>query len=372
MRKVLIISCIPWSQSNRGIDIITNFFLERNFYVEHIVFPNYPSYGKRLKKYVSDNYPKNFRQKFAYHSMPFDDDRMFWLPTQLKEPIFRSHVRSIKSIDLSSFDIIVLESGKGVLLSNILPADKFIIYRQSDPLWLVYKDKDLINYEMKIYEKSDLILVPQEPLLERVPSKFHTKTRVWKNGFNVPSDFSTENPYSSNGKKKCVYMGYTKVDPVTIIRSAEENQDCEFHIIGNCISRKDRDKILKRCCNVFFYGDLPSNKYISYIKNADFAFMPYSDTLTLKYLGLHGPPLLFMFFGLPVVSYKLGLINRSDVLFASDLEEFLSKVKIAKNMPKINYQVDWEYYSVEGRKKELCEIFSDYGIISEDQMCAKS
>ncbi len=361
MQKALIISCLPWSQSNRGIDIMTNFFIERDFYVNHVVFPKYPSYDRRLKKYVSGNYPHNFKQTFSAYCIPFDDNRMFWLPKQLKKVIFRSHINSIRSIiDFNAFDVIVVESGKGVLLYDILPSDKFIIYRQSDPLWLVYKDKDLIESEIGIYEKSNLILVPQEAFVDKVPDKFRTKVKVWKNGFNVPNTVNTENPYSLNGKKKCVYMGYTKINALTVIKAAEENPDCEFHIIGDCISRKERSKIMKNFDNVFFYGDMPSSNYIRYIRYADFAFIPYSNLPTLKYLGLHGKLLLFMFFGLPIVSYKLGLIDRSDVLFASTLDEFLLKIKVAKNMPKIRYQIDWEYFSTEGRKKELTMILSEY------------
>ena len=38
MRKVLIVSGVPYSYSNRGIDTITSYFLDKNFRVDHLVF----------------------------------------------------------------------------------------------------------------------------------------------------------------------------------------------------------------------------------------------------------------------------------------------------------------------------------------------
>ena len=38
MKKVLIVSGIPYSKSNRGIDNITSYFIEENYDVSHLVF----------------------------------------------------------------------------------------------------------------------------------------------------------------------------------------------------------------------------------------------------------------------------------------------------------------------------------------------
>ena len=38
MKKILIVSGVPYSYSNRSIDTITSYFLDKNFEVDHLVF----------------------------------------------------------------------------------------------------------------------------------------------------------------------------------------------------------------------------------------------------------------------------------------------------------------------------------------------
>jgi len=361
MKRVLIVSGIPWSHSNRGIDLITELFVEEGFYVEHLVFPHYYTYKNNWSSFKVREDLENFRQIFSQNSIPFDDSVMFWLPKFVKKPIFMSHLRSVKNVDFNKFDIIVIESGKPVLLCDALPEEAFVIYRQSDPVWIMYKDNAMKEYEKKVYERANLILVPRRKIGMKIPDEFQSKVRIWENGFNVPKVTDYKNPYAENGGKKAVYLGYTPIHRETLEAVAWKNQDCEFHIIGNCISKASMVSISKRHKNVIFHGTLPADKYLGYIKYADFAFVPYARIRALEYIGLNSKFLLFMFFGLPIVSYSVGAIDGNyGIFFVNNLQEFLEKIESVKKLGKIQYNIDWKYYSSEGRKGELKQILSNY------------
>ena len=51
MKKVLIVSGIPYSKSNRGIDNITSYFIEENYDVSHLVF-GINSFKKIIKNII--------------------------------------------------------------------------------------------------------------------------------------------------------------------------------------------------------------------------------------------------------------------------------------------------------------------------------
>lgn len=365
--RVLVISVIPWSPSNRGIDVMTEFFVEKGFEVTHIVFPFYPFHKSKFARFINNTTtPSNLTQAFSSTwVIPYSANKMYWIPKPIKKVIYLSHVKSLtRVLDLNKYDIIVVESGKAVMLHNVLPKKSFVIYRQSDPVWLlVEKDKELIKLEQRIFERADLILtIRNDEEFDRVPSQFRYKIEVWKNGFNIPKEYIDVNPYSEDDKRKGVYVGYSPIDSVTLDEIASKHRDVEFHIIGNCLSWKELRRLLNKNDNLTFHGNMPPNEYIRYVKYADFAIVPYANKPILKYVGLNGKFLLFMFFGLPIVSYETKFIKDGylSILTAKSAEEFSEKVNIAKKMGRIIYDIDWDYYSSSGRKKELSGILRKY------------
>ncbi|QIV77634.1 glycosyltransferase family 4 protein [Fervidobacterium pennivorans] len=364
--KVLIISSIPWSESNRGIDIMTSFFIESGFNVTHIVFPNYMNSKQRWSRFLQhQETPENFSQIFSSRTLlAYSSKYMCWLPKSLKGFIFQSHIKTLTSvIDTSEFDIIVIESGKPVILSSILPRDRFVIYRQSDPIKLLNpNDKELIEEELKVMEKSNLVLTVRDVFKDWLPESIKKKAEVWVNGFDVPKGVDLSNPYQ-NSKKNAVYLGYSPLDVETLKIIADNHRDVDFHIIGRCLSKRKMQSLSQRYSNLIFYGNLSAKEYIPLIKFADFAIVPYANLEILKYVGLHSKFLLFMYFGLPIVSYKTHLLNErtvGGVFFAESAHEFSEKVFIAKKMGRVQYDIDFDFYSSKNRKRELKNILERY------------
>uniref|UniRef100_A0A7V4NGP3 Glycosyltransferase family 1 protein n=1 Tax=Fervidobacterium pennivorans TaxID=93466 RepID=A0A7V4NGP3_FERPE len=364
--KVLVISSIPWSESNRGIDILTSFFIEYGSQVTHVVFPNYVNTKQRWSKFLQhQKLPKNLTQIFSSRSfIAYSSKYMRSLPKALKRFIFKSHIKTlVRVVDMSEFDIIVVESGKPVILSSILPRDRFVIYRQSDPMKLmVPNDRELLEEEFNVMTKSSLILTVRSIFKEWLPEPIKKKAEVWVNGFDVPKRVDLSNPYQ-NSKKNAVYLGYSPLDVETLKIIADNHEDVDFHIIGRCVSKRKMQSLSQRYSNLIFYGNLSAKEYIPLIKFADFAIVPYANLEILKYVGLNSKFLLFMYFGLPIVSYKTHLLNErtiEGVLFAESAHEFSEKISIAKKMGRVQYDIDFDFYSSENRKIELKNILERY------------
>lgn len=360
--KVLIVSSIPWTSSNRGIDILCSALAEEGHDVTHLVFP---VYGK-LKK-INSFSNKIIKQLYAENTyIPYDDDTMYWLPKFAMRIIHDSHIKSVRDFNFSEYDIIVLESGKPVFLIDLIPRNVKLIYRQSDPVWMLMKSDYLKELENKVIAKCDMVLVVRKVFMEYIPQKFWGKTYVWQNGFNVPKLDELINPYD-NKRRKAVYLGFTRIDYHTLNYVSLYHPDVEFHIIGNrCLSNFEIKKLIKRD-NIFIHGYMKPTEYLPYIKYADFAIIPYKkDIKAMTFIGLSSKYLLFMYFGLPIVSYRPGIreeFANIPVFFADDIYEFSNQISKVKEMGKINYNIDFNYYSYNGRKMELLRILKSNGFL---------
>lgn len=356
----LVVSGIPWGQSNRGIDILTETLLDKGFRVDHMVFPVY----KNIKRVSGDKakgeiYRVKPNQIFAGKTyLPYDEDTMYFLPSIAMRIIHNAHLKSVNMIDFKKYNLIVLESGKPVMLVDLTPHNTILIYRQSDPVWMLYRNKYLLKYEEKTIERADLVLVVRQIFKNYIPKKFYKKTLVWVNGFSIPDNFLDVNPYKS-GTKNGVYLGFSPLDYKTVKKISEDHKDCQFHIIGTEPSKLFGKKI-RRLKNVHFYGYLRPYEYIRYIKYADFSFMPSLVSNNIfNFVGLTSKFLLSMYFNLPIISYKVGNEAEFDnlpVFFASSPEDFSKKISYIKKMSKIHYNIDYSFFNREGRKKELLEI----------------
>lgn len=360
--KVLVVSSIPWSESNRGIDVLSQALAEEGHEVTHLVFPIY----SKSKRTISSP-SKIVKQLFASSTfLPYDDDSMFWFPKVAMKLIHNSHLESVKSIDFSQYDLIVLESGKPVFLIDLIPSDVKLIYRQSDPIWMLMRSNYLRELENKVIERSDLILIVRKFFIDYIAKSYWPKTSVWINGFNVQSFNEKINPYCSK-RKKAVYVGFTRIDYRTLNFISIQHPDVEFHIIGNhCLSSFEIKKLSQKD-NIFIHGYMKPSEYLPYVKNADFAIIPYrKDIKGLNYIGLTSKYLLFMYFKLPIISYRPGVIeefNGLPILFAKDIFEFSDIIRKVKRMGKIDYNLNFDYYSYNGRKRELLKILTENGFL---------
>jgi len=363
--RSLVISSIPWSQSNRGIDILTEGLIDCGFEVDHLVFPIY----RNNKNNISNSYHDGkLRQISALKTkVPYDESFMWFMHNKFfMDEITKFHLKSIKNIDFEQYDLVVIESGKPVMLTESISKNSKLIYRQSDPVWMMYRNKYLQELEFKTIKRSDLILTVREDFKRKIPEEFQEKTKTWVNGFSIPDEFLNSNPYRKT-KKNGVYLGFSRIDYKTLELISKYNKDCDFHIIGTKPENFLTLLKLKKIQNLHFYGYMKPYDYIRYIKYADFGIVPYLKKWNpIRYIGLNSKYLLYMYFSLPIVSYKVGIqeeFKGLPVFFANSYEDFLEQVNSAKNMPKIHYNIDFSFLSRSGRKKELLEILKERFLI---------
>lgn len=367
--RYLVVSSLPFLNSNRGIDVFCSTLLDNGQTVDHLVFPNY-YFKKSAPGANPDTVTGAFGQLYSNKCLiPFHYGTMYWLPKFSTKFLHKLHLASVKNIDFTIYDVIVLESGKPVMLLDILPNNVKLVYRQSDPVWILMpRSKYLIELEKKVMDRADLIMVVRETFLDFIPDSLKSKTVVWKSGFNIPNMFENRNPYVNlRPGKNAVYVGFARIDYNTLELSSIEHPDVNFHIIGDRCLKAAEIKKLKQRDNVFIHGFMLPGEYIPYVANADFAIVPYSkSSLHNYYVGLTSKFLLFMYFGLPIVSYPPKVIeefNQLPVLFANTEKEFSEKITSAKSLGKIQYSIDFYHYSYDGRKKELLMFLKNFNLI---------
>ncbi len=366
--KYLIISSLPFTNSNRGIDILTSSLIEEGHHVEHLVFPTY-YFKKNFSAKITANTNGTFNQNYSKRCfIPYHYSTMHWLPNFVTKIIHNLHLRTVTHMDFEKYDVIVLESGKPVMLINRIPEKVKLIYRQSDPVWMLMpKSNYLKKLENKVIERANLVLVVRKVFKDFLPNDLASKAVVWRNGFNIPDNMKYINPFPASKEKNAVYVGLAPIDYETLEFVATEHPDVNFHIIGDRCLKTAESKRLSTKKNIFVHGFMTAKKYLPYVANADFAIVPYAKhSKENYYMGLTSKFLMFMFYKLPIVSYRPRVIEEFanlPVLFADDVSSFSDKVNIAKTMGKIEYDIDFSYYSYGGRKKELLHFLKNFDLI---------
>jgi len=354
MRKIkaLIVSQLPWSHSNRGIDILTEALTEIDeIEVHHLVFPHNFNF---LTK-VAENHPR-IKQLYAKKQYLFYYDKlMWWLPKSMTKLIIKHTINSAKNINFKDFDIIILESGNATLLKKLITEDKILIYRQSDSMKeLLNKNPVLWEVEDEVIERADLIFVVSKYFKSRIPEKHRNKTIIVVNGFNIPKKISAISPFPKSSKN-VVYLGYAPIDFGTVKFLVENNPKVNFHIIGRGLKPIEILK-LRKFHNFKHHGILNAQAYLPFMKYCDLFIVPYKESHLTKVTGLTSKYLLAMYFKKPIISYPVGFMEEFKGLpvhFVKTKEEFDKELKrVLKEEKEVDYDIDFEYYSSEGRKRE--------------------
>lgn len=356
MKKILIVSGIPYSQTNRGIDTITTYFMENNYSVEHLVF------GVTRKKKISELEKfKIERQYFRqlYNLPSFLPNRFlsifpFLLPLYIHEKL-----RSIRHINFEKYDLIVLESGFPLLLLDKVKKTSKLIIRISDPILTSFgKERDIYKkLEEKAIKKSNLTLIAHEKILEYYKNKFQDKKIfLWKTGFNIPKKY--QELKSIEKSKKVIYMGLYELDYSLLKNMANEFKNYDFYIIGPYKAQK----IAK---NIIFTGYLDAKEYLKILAESICFFIPYSKKTVnnIKDIGMTSKFYLAMFYGKPILTKKYGSILQDEEEFniytynnfneAKEKFKFIEGNNFNKN-EKITMML--EELKIENRKKELEEL----------------
>lgn len=350
-KRVLLVSPYPYSISSRGMDVLTNCFEEEGWDVDHLTYPR-AFYTPAVKKPVDSRVNTILAPKTK---LPYIDRIMFWIPRFAFNIIKAINNRTVKHMDFTRYDYVVLESGKPLFLMDVLPEDMPIIYRLSDSVQLVLgKNPDYHALEKKVFERSHKMIFKKEVYKKFLEDHQKDKTAVIENGMAIPENISAKNPYVE-GSKNAVYVGLHQLDYPTVKALAESCPSCNFHIIGPCLGKKQVKK-LKQFKNFFYYPFLSKEEYMPLLKEATLAIFPFRRTESMKWFGLTSKLLHFMYFNLPIVLYPTGVEGEFDglaVRFADSVSSFVSEVQeVLREGVKIDYDLDFDYFSSECRKEE--------------------
>jgi hypothetical protein len=355
MKKVLIVSSTPYSNSNRGIDIICNAYKEKGYIVDHYTFPT----RKRPSKI--DNVEENelgINQLYSQKNTIGYYEKLMWFLPELVTKLFIKEELKSNTVDFNAYSTVVLESGKPLMLAALIPNNVDIIYRQSDPVKLfLSRNRYFWELENHVMKRAKTIFIVRDMFRKYISKDYLYKTITVVNGFNVSKEDPkiTKNDIFPTDSKNAVYLGFTPLDFDTIDYLCFNHTDVNFNIIGSCLSNKELNR-LKRYSNFKYHGVLPSSSYLPLIKYSDIGIMPFKDWKAIKYVGLNSKFLIFMKYGLPIISYKVGAIDEFEnlpVKFCDNKHQFSREIEMVKDEKKLmRYNIDFDYYSINGRIKE--------------------
>lgn len=362
MRKVLIVSGVPYSYSNRGIDTITSYFLDKNFRVDHLVF------GVNRKCKIEEFKKKelkleNFKQLYAKPSiLPYRILKKYpiLLPLYIKEKMI-----TVSDINFKEYNLIVLETGFPLFLLEKVSKESKLILRMSDPIDFSFGIRKDIFYklEKRSIEQADLILIAHKKLVN-IYENYSKKIEYWRTGFDEKKTKFQEN-FQLDLENSLCYMGNTQLDYELLEKIIKKNNKIKINIIGNHDYKSKNISL-----NVLGYLD--SEEYLKYLNKSKCFIMPFSpkEVKKMSMLGMTSKFYVAMQLGKPILVKRYGEIQEdiSDLnIFTYDsYEEANRKLEyiLKNNFYKTNrIEKFLEELKNENRKLELDKILTCNKII---------
>ena len=242
---------------------------------------------------------------------------------------------------IKTADLFVFESTPGLLLverfRKLNPAARFV-YRVSDDLRLLRTHPVVLEAERNLLSRFDLVSVPS-PYLFRL---FAGKTRNLRLHYHAIRkdlfDREWRNPYERDGLPNLVFVGVSHFDHDFLERASRLFPRWRFHIIGPIDPTPHR-------ANVIFYGEVPFEETVPYIKFADiglanWAYRPgaesFSDSLKI---------IQYTYVRLPVVAPDFIRSNRLNVVTyrPGDDQSIANALMAARSMDRSNISVEGIY-----------------------------
>lgn len=346
-------SSIPFTESNRGIDIITKALTEMELNVTHLTFPGHFQFEKKEKNLKLISSSKKYIQYYNRIMQGFSE--------KMTKLFVNETIKPLKNFDFSVYDYIILESGKPVFLIDLIPNDIPIIYRQSDSInYIISKNNLFKQYENNLLKRSFTIITVNSFFYNQIKNKFPNKTVLIRNGINIPKDIGYVNPYENNDKIKSLYFGLFPLSFKEVLFSLQNFKNIDFYFIGPKLFSKYEQKKLTKFSNFEYLNYQNNNVINNYIKYSDFIFIPYKNSYKLQFFGLSSKYLMGIYYEKPIISKKVGLIdefNGLNIYFYNSKEELYEYLtKMNKNL-RIKYKIDIKKFLNEYKIEEYKNFF---------------
>lgn len=266
-------------------------YLKKDFrlkYINKFEFNKFIQRGNNIKSYA------NFT---IWHPVNFNSKLLNKIFSPLFDKFDKTGFAENLNNELSSTDVFIFESFSGLFhlqqIKNLNPDAKYI-YRVSDDMQLINLHPSIINFEKKIYKSFDLISVPVEMMKSLFPESKNVKTHphgIAKELF----DKEHKNPYDNYFAKNFVFTGISLLDNDFLEIASEKFPEYGFHIIGPF------QKIINSG-NVKYYGEMPFENTIPFIKYADAGLLIRKETDKVETLSESLKSVQYTYCRLPIIS----------------------------------------------------------------------
>lgn len=339
-KRVLLISPLPFTLTNRGMDLFTHAFEESGWETHHLQFPNVFYSLQKTALFTTQVIELKARKIL----IPYVDSIMKKIPGFVFRWIVKNHQRSVSFIDWHQYDVVVLESGKPLFLLDLIPKSTCLVYRQSDSVReILGKKPDYIALEDRIIRYGHHLVVVKKRFGKLIPKEYQSKVRVIQNGFSIWKTDEAKNPYEE-GSVNAVYAGLIDLDWACVQKMCHSNPDIQFHFFGNGLKRIPRFRI-RKIKNLVDHGFVPTSFYMPYVIYANLYTFPFNRN-EMRNVGLTSKFYVAMHYRLPIVTYHIEPKSEFDGLpvdFCDNPEEFAETVKkIAAEKPKRDYSLPWD------------------------------
>lgn len=204
-----------------------------------------------------------------------------WL-NNLAKPFFRrycDHLPSAVGAEIKDADVVVIESGPGLLLmktlKRLMPRARFV-YMVCDRLTTLRVNPVIMDAE-KMHEAAfDLIVSPSSSIVDDFPN--HPHRRFLPQGVETRLfDQPAQNPYPR--LKNIVSVGDMLFHEEAVLTLARENPDWNVHLFGG------RARCSQALPNIVTHGETPFSDIVPYIKYADIGLAPYRPAPGVEYIS---------------------------------------------------------------------------------------
>jgi len=208
-------------------------------------------------------------------------------------------------------DLFIFESFPGLFLfpkfKELNPTARFV-YRVSDDIKLFKPHQTVLDLEKKITPEFDLVSVPSHYIFNKFEGL--DNLRLQYHGINKKLfDGKYENPYPHNkDNPNLIFTGISHIDYEFFEISSQLFPDWQFHIFGPLRSNAKAD-------NMKFYGEVPFEKIIPYIKYADIGLQIRSYSKSAVSLTDSLKVLQYAYCKLPIVAPEFLKSERKNMFY---------------------------------------------------------